>query len=66
MAEGAKDDGGVADVGFVGEHHFEDCDVFDDGRGDGGDKEEDGGREEEEGADMVNDSSSVSRHFAGV
>ena len=47
VAEGAKGDGGGADVGVVGEHDFEDGDVFDDGGGDGGDQEEDGGDEEE-------------------
>lgn len=37
MAEGAEGDGGVADIGVVGEHDFEDGDVIDDRGGDGGD-----------------------------
>ena len=56
MAEGSKSDGGVSDVGRVGQVHFQDADVADDGRGDGGDEEEDGGDEEEGYADEVDDS----------
>ena len=41
MAEGAEDDGGVADVGLVGEHNFEDGDIFNDRRRNGGYEEED-------------------------
>ena len=41
MAEGAEDEGGFADVGLVGEHNFEDGDIFDDGGGNGGYEEED-------------------------
>lgn len=37
VAEGAEGDGGVADIGVVGEHDFEDGDVIDDRGGDGGD-----------------------------
>ncbi len=64
MAKSAEDDGGVADVGEVGEHHLQDGEIFDDRGGNGGDKKEDGGGEEEEGADMVEHASAVSSHFA--
>lgn len=52
-AYGAENDGRVADVGVVCEHHFEDCDVLDDGGGDGGYEEEDGGYEEEDNTHPV-------------
>lgn len=66
VAKSAEGDGGVADVGEVGEHHLQDGDVRDDWGGDGGDEEEDSGAEQEEGADMVEHASAVLRHFAGM
>lgn len=55
MAEGAEGDGGVADVGVVCEHDFQDANVSDDGSGDGGDEEKDGGDEEEGDAEPAMD-----------
>ena len=41
VAKGAEDEGGIADVGLVGEHNLEDRNIFDDGGGNGGYEEED-------------------------
>ena len=51
MAEGAEGEGGLADLGFVGEDDFEDGDVLDHRSGNGSDQEQDGGNEEEDHSD---------------
>ena len=53
MAEGAERDAGVAQRGLVRQHDFEDGDVADDGRRDGGHEQEDAGEQEEDHADPV-------------
>jgi hypothetical protein len=60
VPKGAENDGRVADVGKVSEHHLQNWQVLNDWSSDGGNKEEDGSNEEEEGADMVKH---VEHHF---
>lgn len=55
VAKGTECDGGVAQSRLVGECHFQDCDVANDRRGDGGDEKQNCGCEEEEGTNMVED-----------
>ncbi len=64
MTEGAKYDRGIANIGEVGEHDFQNGEVFNHWSGDGSDEEENSSSEEEEGANMVESPSSVSRHPA--
>ncbi len=61
MTKGPECDGGVAKIGLVGEHHLQDANISNDGRGDGGDEEEYGSYEQQEGAQMMKDSSFL--HF---
>ena len=51
VTEGAVGDGAMADVGLVGEFDFENCDVANDGGGDGCDEEKDRSDQEKDDAD---------------
>lgn len=63
MAECAKIDGTVADVGLVGERDLQDSDVCDDWRRDCSDEKEDRSCKEEEGSNMME--SACSCHCVG-
>ena len=64
MTECAKGDGGVADVGVIGEHHLQDSNISDYWRRNGRDEEQDGSGKEKEGANVVHNACFVS-HFGG-